>query len=66
MSNSPLSQRSHSNFQTSNGTTTKHSRTCRFCFKTFSKAEHLSRHERSHTKERPYQCSDCGKSYTRQ
>ncbi|CZR65093.1 uncharacterized protein PAC_14993 [Phialocephala subalpina] len=65
MSNSPLSQRSRSNFQTSNSTATKHPRTCRFCFKSFFKAEHLSRHERSHTKERPYRCSDCGKSYTR-
>lgn len=41
------------------------SRTCRFCFKTFSKAEHLSRHERSHTKERPFKCKDCGKCYSR-
>ncbi|KAH6700582.1 fungal-specific transcription factor domain-containing protein [Leptodontidium sp. MPI-SDFR-AT-0119] len=65
MPTSPLSQRSRSNFQNSNGTAIKPSRTCRFCFKNFSKAEHLSRHERSHTKERPYQCSDCGKSYTR-
>jgi hypothetical protein len=40
-------------------------RTCHACNKTFSKAEHLTRHLRSHTKERPYECSVCGKLYSR-
>ncbi|KAK6826789.1 hypothetical protein RU639_004513 [Aspergillus parasiticus] len=40
-------------------------RGCLSCNKTFSKAEHLTRHLRSHTKERPYECSVCGKLYTR-
>ncbi|KAJ9104048.1 hypothetical protein QFC19_004182 [Naganishia cerealis] len=38
---------------------------CRFCPSTFAKSEHLKRHERSHTKERPYICSICGKKFTR-
>ncbi|KAL2821311.1 fungal-specific transcription factor domain-containing protein [Aspergillus cavernicola] len=40
-------------------------RTCHACNRTFSKAEHLTRHLRSHTKERPYECSICGKLYSR-
>lgn len=40
-------------------------RTCHTCKKTFSKAEHLTRHLRSHTKERPYECSVCGRLYSR-
>ncbi|KAE8405528.1 hypothetical protein BDV37DRAFT_293022, partial [Aspergillus pseudonomiae] len=35
------------------------------CNRVFSKAEHLTRHLRSHTKERPYRCSICGKLYSR-
>jgi hypothetical protein len=40
---------------------------CRFCPSTFQKSEHLSRHERSHTKQRPYVCDipGCGKAFTR-
>ncbi|KAL3466087.1 hypothetical protein BJX64DRAFT_296459 [Aspergillus heterothallicus] len=44
---------------------TTQNRSCSACNKTFSKAEHLTRHLRSHTKERPYQCSVCGKVYSR-
>jgi hypothetical protein len=40
-------------------------RACRVCKKSFSKSEHLKRHLRSHTKERPYTCTTCGKSYSR-
>ncbi|KAK5800143.1 hypothetical protein VI817_002355 [Penicillium citrinum] len=32
----------------------------------FKKAEHLDRHIRSHTKERPFTCDVCGKLYARQ
>ncbi|KAG4437552.1 hypothetical protein IFR05_006986, partial [Cadophora sp. M221] len=38
---------------------------CRFCSRAFAKTEHLIRHERCHTKERPFQCSICGKNYSR-
>ncbi|KAJ4315960.1 hypothetical protein N0V84_008094 [Fusarium piperis] len=38
---------------------------CRYCHKTFSKSEHLLRHERSHTGERPYQCNKCQRRYAR-
>lgn len=38
---------------------------CSFCDSTFQKTEHLRRHERSHTKERPYECPECGKKFTR-
>ncbi|KAK2780447.1 hypothetical protein CKAH01_00391 [Colletotrichum kahawae] len=41
-------------------------RKCPYCEQSFSKAEHLARHERSHTKEKLFQCGQCGKSYSRQ
>lgn len=38
---------------------------CRYCPSTFAKSEHLARHQRTHTKERPYVCPICGKRFTR-
>ncbi|KAK0384269.1 hypothetical protein NLU13_8357 [Sarocladium strictum] len=38
---------------------------CGFCKKEFKRQEHLDRHLRTHTKERPYKC-ECGRSFTRQ
>ncbi|RYC87452.1 hypothetical protein BFJ63_vAg9761 [Fusarium oxysporum f. sp. narcissi] len=37
---------------------------CKFCAKTFGRTEHLRRHERTHTKEKPYRCS-CGRAFSR-
>ncbi|RPB02447.1 hypothetical protein L873DRAFT_1673741 [Choiromyces venosus 120613-1] len=47
------------------GTRIAKERKCNYCGKLFSKTEHLERHERSHTKDRPFQCQTCGKKYTR-
>lgn len=41
-------------------------RKCHLCPRSFTKTEHLERHIRSHTKEKPYRCSECGKKYGRQ
>ncbi|KAK7177385.1 C2H2 transcription factor [Paraphaeosphaeria sporulosa] len=40
----------------------KRQRTCQHCGQSFSKAEHLDRHVRSHTKEKPFVCALCTKS----
>ncbi|KAL2821329.1 fungal-specific transcription factor domain-containing protein [Aspergillus cavernicola] len=38
---------------------------CTRCDRTFARLEHLQRHERSHTKEKPFACDKCPKSFTR-
>ncbi|KAH1857200.1 hypothetical protein KXX54_002751 [Aspergillus fumigatus] len=38
---------------------------CQRCSRTFARLEHLQRHDRSHTKEKPYVCKKCPKSFTR-
>lgn len=40
-------------------------RKCLMCARTFSKAEHLERHIRSHTKEKPFECQQCHRKYGR-
>ncbi|KAI1630221.1 early growth response protein [Exophiala viscosa] len=40
-------------------------RQCMTCGRTFFKADHLERHIRSHTKEKPFRCVKCGKRYGR-
>ncbi|KAF2851654.1 hypothetical protein T440DRAFT_55602 [Plenodomus tracheiphilus IPT5] len=42
-----------------------HRRKCRYCDRKFSKEEHLRRHERSHTGEKPFKCPKCYKRYGR-
>ncbi|KAL0938331.1 uncharacterized protein CTRU02_204941 [Colletotrichum truncatum] len=37
---------------------------CSFCNRGFRKPEHLQRHRRIHTKEKPYSC-ECGSSFAR-
>jgi hypothetical protein len=39
---------------------------CLVCHHAFSKAEHLMRHSRTHSEERPFTCPACGKSFARQ
>ncbi|KAJ5591058.1 hypothetical protein N7450_005030 [Penicillium hetheringtonii] len=46
--------------------TSQDERICSICSQAFKKAEHLDRHIRSHTKERPFTCDVCGKLYARQ
>lgn len=38
---------------------------CCFCDIAFSRSEHRSRHERSHTKERPFHCPKCPSKFVR-
>jgi len=40
-------------------------KTCPICGRVFSKAEHMLRHERSHSQTRPYRCLSCSKNFTR-
>ncbi|EXJ56848.1 hypothetical protein A1O7_07192 [Cladophialophora yegresii CBS 114405] len=40
-------------------------RQCSTCGRTFAKTDHLERHVRSHTKEKPFICTKCGRKYGR-
>ncbi|KAJ5379755.1 uncharacterized protein N7496_002183 [Penicillium cataractarum] len=46
--------------------TSKEERICPVCAQAFKKAEHLARHLRSHTKEKPFNCPVCNKAFARQ
>ncbi|SCW04084.1 LAFE_0H05556g1_1 [Lachancea fermentati] len=38
---------------------------CDVCTRAFARQEHLTRHERSHTKEKPYHCGVCERKFSR-
>lgn len=38
---------------------------CQICTRAFARQEHLTRHERSHTKEKPYCCGICNRKFSR-
>ncbi|KAL2821597.1 fungal-specific transcription factor domain-containing protein [Aspergillus granulosus] len=38
---------------------------CSICQSTFRRPEHLKRHFRSHTKEKPFECTQCGRHFSR-
>ncbi|KAL4811664.1 hypothetical protein BDW67DRAFT_189991 [Aspergillus spinulosporus] len=43
----------------------KPERICPWCSQSFSKEDHLARHIRRHTREKPFSCTVCMKSFTR-
>ncbi|PYI26239.1 hypothetical protein BP00DRAFT_407708 [Aspergillus indologenus CBS 114.80] len=38
---------------------------CRQCNRAYTKLEHLTRHERTHSNARPFRCEECGRSFGR-
>ncbi|KAI1076403.1 hypothetical protein F5B20DRAFT_572852 [Whalleya microplaca] len=50
--------------QRRNGVSTTQRRSCPHCSRDFKRSEHLERHVRTHTKEKPYVCH-CGTAYAR-
>ncbi|KAL3496440.1 hypothetical protein BJX62DRAFT_194041 [Aspergillus germanicus] len=41
-------------------------RVCPWCSRSFTKDEHLARHARTHTREKPFSCTVCQKTFSRQ
>ncbi|KAM5378818.1 hypothetical protein ACJZ2D_004291 [Fusarium nematophilum] len=42
-----------------------HPHVCGTCQRSFARSEHLKRHERSHTKEKPFKCPECTRCFPR-
>ncbi|KAH8693219.1 putative early growth response protein [Talaromyces proteolyticus] len=38
---------------------------CQHCLRLFARLEHLQRHERTHTQEKPFSCNQCDQRFTR-
>ena len=38
---------------------------CNICKRSYTRVDHLARHYRSHTREKPFECETCGKGFAR-
>ncbi|KAI9926895.1 hypothetical protein ASPWEDRAFT_711356 [Aspergillus wentii DTO 134E9] len=46
-------------------TRSRKERTCSWCSQSFTKDEHLARHIRTHTREKPFVCDECERAFSR-